>query len=276
VGNCTYCGQSAGFLRSKHKDCYAKNQDGLNQVNHLIADGIFDKNLLSTLDEKLCNIKTDYYLSPEQVKNSLVKNWENAVNKSLDDGLLKKEEEALLIRFKEHFNFSQEELNKNDCFFRLAKAAILRDITEGTIPERVIVTDGLPFNLLKNEKLVWLFKGTQLYEDRTKRYYTGGSSGLSIRIAKGLYYRTSAFRGSPVTYTQKTHIDTGILGVTNKHIYFSGATKNFRIKFEKIVAFIPYDDGIGIQKDGANAKPQTFVTKDGWFTYNLLSNLSQF
>jgi hypothetical protein len=28
-------------------------------------------------------------------------------------------------------------------------------------------------------------------------------------------------------------------------------------------------------RDAATARPQTFVTGDGWFTYNLLMNLSE-
>ena len=36
----------------------------------------------------------------------------------------------------------------------------------------------------------------------------------------------------------------------------------------------PYQDGIGLQKDGATAKPQIFKNIDGWFTYNAISNLT--
>jgi hypothetical protein len=36
----------------------------------------------------------------------------------------------------------------------------------------------------------------------------------------------------------------------------------------------PYEDGIGLQKDGATAKPLIFKNIDGWFTYNAISNLT--
>ena len=42
-----------------------------------------------------------------------------------------------------------------------------------------------------------------------------------------------------------------------------------------IVAFEPYEDGFGIMRDAQTAKPQTFVTGDGWFVYNLATNLAQ-
>lgn len=68
-------------------------------------------------------------------------------------------------------------------------------------------------------------------------------------------------------------LDTGLLGITNKHIYFSGSKKSFRAQYNKIVSFTPYDDGIGIHREAASAKPQILVTGDGWFSYNLISNL---
>jgi len=45
--------------------------------------------------------------------------------------------------------------------------------------------------------------------------------------------------------------------------------------YEKIVSFESYEDGIGLQRDAASVKPQSFVTGDGWFTYNLITNLAQ-
>jgi hypothetical protein len=113
------------------------------------------------------------------------------------------------------------------------------------------------------------------YEQETRREYVGGYQGVSIRIARGLYYRTGGFKGHPVQKTETVYMDTGLLGVTNKHIYFAGSRKKFRIRHDKIVFFTPYSDGIGVQRDVASAKPQSFVTGDGWFTYNLLSNVSK-
>ena len=71
--------------------------------------------------------------------------------------------------------------------------------------------------------------------------------------------------------TERVHVDTGLVAVTTKQIYFSGADTAFRIPYPKIVSFEPFSNGLGILKDGASAKPQVFVTHDGWFTYNLVT-----
>ena len=113
------------------------------------------------------------------------------------------------------------------------------------------------------------------YEQRTRTQYQGGYSGVSVRIAKGVYYRTGGFKGHPVKIEEMKYIGTGIFAITNKHVYFASSSKSFRIQFGKIITMDPYEDGIGLQKDGATAKPQVFKNIDGWFTYNVISNLNK-
>jgi hypothetical protein len=56
--------------------------------------------------------------------------------------------------------------------------------------------------------------------------------------------------------------------------YFAGPKKSLRMPYSKLVSVEPYSDGVGLQKDGASAKPMTFTPLDGWFAYNLIKNLS--
>ena len=66
-----------------------------------------------------------------------------------------------------------------------------------------------------------------------------------------------------------------MLGREAQHLYFAGARKKFRVRYDKIVSFEHYEDGFGIMRDAQTAKPQTFRTGDGWFAYNLAANLAQ-
>ncbi len=229
---------------------------------------------LDSLESKLLEIARSSYIPTDQVKEALIRAWENTVDHFLDDGDLSAEEEKQLSAFKERLALSQEVLDRRGAYSKLVKAAVLREVMEGTIPPRITVAGDLPFNFQKSEHLIWVFPNTAYYEDKTRRQYVGRSQGVSIRIAKGIYYRVGAFRGHPVETTERVWVDTGLLAVTNKHIYFAGLRKSLRIRHDKIVSFIPFEDGIGLQRDAATAKPQIFVTGDGWFTYNLLSNVS--
>ena len=96
-----------------------------------------------------------------------------------------------------------------------------------------------------------------------------------MRIARGVYYRVGGFKGERYQTEETVHEDNGLMGFTDRHLYFAGDLRRFRIRWDRIVAFEPYADGIGVQRDAQSAKPQAFVTGDGWFTYNLAVNLSQ-
>ena len=112
-------------------------------------------------------------------------------------------------------------------------------------------------------------------ETVTRRERQGTSHGLSIRVARDLCYRPSAFRSRPIGWEETVHAGTGMLGLTTKHIYFAGRRKRFRVRYDRIVAFEPHRDGLGIMRDAQTAKPQSFVTGDGWFVYNLAANPTQ-
>jgi hypothetical protein len=169
----------------------------------------------------------------------------------------------------------QEQLDQSGAYTTLVKAITIREVLEGKLPERFSLAGSLPFNFKKAEKLVWLFQGVGYAEERTTTRYQGSYQGVSLKVAKGVYYRTGGFRGNPIPVTTSATIDNGALAVTQKHIYFAGSSKSFRIPYSKIVTITPFSDGIGIQRDAASAKPQLFTTGDGWFAYNLLSNLAK-
>ena len=216
----------------------------------------------------------DSPLSDGERKALVVEAWEIAVESSLEDGLLSTEEEHALLRYLRRFELSPSEVAENGAYGSMIKAAIIREAAEGIVPNRLGLTD-VPFNLMKSEKLVWLIKNVDYLEVKIRRERRGSSHGLTIRVAKGVYYRPSVFRSRNIEREETVHQDTGLLGVTSKHLYFHGHRKRFRIRYDRVVSFEPYDDGFGLMRDAQSATPQTFRTGDGWFAYNLVVNLAR-
>ena len=242
-----------------------------------------------TLDARLAAIATDdpdthlnelaeslstTGLPQDQQTGILTRALEAAVQGALEDGLLTLDEENSLHRYLHHFEVLPEQVDGNGVLTSMIKSAVIRDITEGIVPQRQNIQGRVPFNLMKSEQLVWIMEGVDYLETVVRRENRGSSQGLSIRVARGLYYRPSSFRSRAIEWEETIHADTGLLGFTTKHLYFSGAKKKFRVRYDKIVDFEPYDDGFGIIKDNQTAKPQVFRTGDGWFSYNLAVNLA--
>jgi hypothetical protein len=272
---CRYCEKPAGFLRFVHKECESKYKNSKTKIVSLIENINPEGDNLSSLENKIAKEASSGFIYGDEKNKLIISGWEKAVERAFDDGVLTHEEESSLTEFASHFSLSQENLDGNGAYSKIVKGAVLRDIFEGKIPERLQIDGNLPFNLQKTEKVIWVFQDVDYYEQKKRTQYVGGSQGVSIRIAKGVYYRAGAFKGERVETHETIHADTGLLGVTNKHIYFSGGAKSFRIRHDKVVSFEPFSDGIGLQRDAATAKPQSFVTGDGWFTYNLITNVAQ-
>lgn len=270
MGICRFCGKPAGFLKREHKECREKHNRGI-----FIIRSMVESSLKGNIEkDKILETAENSYINDTELKDVIFSGWVEALENALEDRLISEDEENILSNILFQFGFSSEELSSNTSYIKFIKAIVLRDVLEGKIPNRVRIDTTLPFNFLKDEKIIWIFMNTRYYQFKTHKYYTGGSQGFSIRITKGVYYRVGGFRGHPVSKTELTLIDEGILCITNKNIYFGGKEKSFRINYNKIVSFTPYSDGIGIQRDSANAKPEVFITDDGWFTYNLLVNLA--
>ena len=214
-------------------------------------------------------------LGQGEANRLLIQAWETAALGALEDGLLSLDEENDLARYADHISLAQQDLDRNGVQTSLVQAAVLRDVAQGIIPKRQRVNGAVPFNLMKSEQLVWVIQGVDYLETVVRREHRGTSQGLSIRVARGLYYRPSTFRSRPMEWEETVHAGTGALGLTTKHIYFAGSRKRSRVRYDKMVAFEPYSDGFGIMRDAQTARPQAFRTGDCWFPYNLAVNLAQ-
>lgn len=274
MGICKFCGEKAGLFSNKHKECEKKYESGKREIISIIEDALVSKGDFNQINSKIESISKSSYIKEEEKSDLLIQGFDKAVERFFEDGLISEEEEKTVSGFMKHFNLAQNDLNRGNSYMRIVQGTVLRDVMNGITPERIQVDTAIPFNLQKGEKLVWTFGNVELYEQRTRTHYEGRHSGVGLRIAKGVYYRTGGFRGHPVQTTEMTYMGSGLMGISNMHIYFAG-TKSFRMKYDKIVSFEPFEDGIGIQKDGVTAKPQVFKNIDGWFCYNLVTNLSQ-
>ena len=89
---------------------------------------------------------------------------------------------------------------------------------------------------MKSEQLLWVIQDVDYLETMVRRERRGASHGVSIRVARGLYYSRRQFRSRPIEWEETVHADTGMLGLTTRHIHFAGIRKRFRIRYDRIVS----------------------------------------
>jgi hypothetical protein len=282
MGKCTFCGEPAGFLKSEHHECREKDDARRAEQARLLSDLERDAADVALKGEaaiaEAVPLLTQRASAPElagaNTRGAIVRGWGTAITRLLEGEGVTSESEHALSRYASAFSLTEDEKKQGDALDRLVKALILHDVSSGTPKVRQHVDHSVPFLLKKGEFILWLFGRVRYLQVKQFTEYEGRSAGVSVRVMKGVYYRTGAFHGRPVQHDATVEVDTGLLGLTQQALYFAGPRKSLRLPYSKLVTVVPYSDGVGIQKDGVSAKPMSFTPLDGWFTYNLIKNLS--
>ncbi len=92
----------------------------------------------------------------------------------------------------------------------------------------------------RGEEVLYLLRGVALAELRTvTRSYKGSSHGMSIRIAKGVYYRPGMHAGKITESSEEWKIlDTsGDMVVSNQRVVYSGSRYSREFPFAKLVSW---------------------------------------
>ena len=266
MAHCTCCGKWAGFFRDAHPQCAQFEAEVIATITRFAKAPYFP-----TLQSELATLRANAPMTFAQQQQSVLEGWKSVAEEMLSDGYLDEAEQAKLEAIAQACDLDVESLRETNMFWRMAKAATLRQVLHGLIPEHSI--EGMPFtlNLQRGEKVVWVFEDAAFLEDRTYRQRANSPLGVGVRIASGLYYRTGG--SAPVDVETRVHVDDGTLVVTDRHLHFVGTSRSIRISYAKVISFQEYSDGIGVTKDGVSAKQQAFLVGDGWFVYNLATNL---
>lgn len=274
MGVCKYCGQNAGLFSHIHKECEQKHNAGMQNISDTISNCLLSCGDIKTLDAGIKETAKESFIDDTALKSLLAVGFDGFVAKATDAGVISSEQEDKIHEYMQQYSLNQDVLNGGGYFMKYIKSIVLRHVMNGEIPTEIKYDSNLPFNFMKDEKLIWVQTSVEYLEQKVRTHIEGASSGISVRIAKGLYYRAGGFKGYPVQTTSLVSFGTGALAVTNKCIYFSSNNKTFRVKYDKIIAYHPYSDAIEIDMDGAHSKPQVFKNVDGHFLYNLFINIS--
>lgn len=274
MGKCRYCGQDCGWFSHSHETCVQKHEQGVQEVAKILQSCFTNKIDFYLKEREIQTIMSNSYIYNQYKDDLFVNVLDSAIEAYLNDGIIDNEEKKIVARYIQFSGLSTAILNKHHAIEKMLQAEVLYDILNGNKPNPKITIGGdFPFMLNKNENIVWLFRNITLHQQKVQREYVGRSRGVSMRLMKGVYYRTGGFKGHPIETTIMQRIGIGSVCITDKHIYFHSPEKSLKIPFSKILSIESYSNGVGIQKDGANDKPIFFENLNSWFTYNVVSNL---
>lgn len=141
----------------------------------------------------------------------------------------------------------------------------LDQIQQGIIP--TMRTDKI---ILTREETCHFSERAILMTEKTRKRYVGRSNGVSVRVCRGVTYRTGQNNATPVEETV-TEENKGLLYITNKRIIFVSDKNAFNKKFKDLTAITPYSNAIQLQ---FSSKTYTVLVPDGAVVGTLISLIS--
>ena len=274
MGECKYCGRPAGLMKSQHAECRDKHDTAIKRIPQAFTKWVESEYPAADFHRDTAKFAKSNFVSDDELRALTLSAFGTAIDKALEDHLLTTEEEDKLASLLKEFGLTLNDLAPS-AGHKLIKGAILKDLDEGKVPERINLDGNVPLNLARDEKIIWVFQNATFFTPRSKTTYQGRSHGVSVRLARGVYYRVGAFKGEPVRTEYLSEEGTGLLAVTNCAVYFYSASKAFKILPKKIIAVEAFSDGISITPDGANPKPRILKIDDPWFAANVITRLNQ-
>lgn len=170
---------------------------------------------LAPNSDRFCELETAFEKSvlakAGVVTEVLAQAWEDAVVEFSKDGALSLKEESSLLSYLSHFQLTPQSVNRNGAYKAVVQFAVLREASEGKIPDRLGDIGGIgpvPFNLVKSERLIWVTKNVAYYELKTHQEWRGTSYEQGTSYTRGTSYEqgNSAQVGGFGSLTNRTPI----------------------------------------------------------------------
>ena len=272
---CRYCGQKAGWFSDAHESCIQKSNLGIEALKVCMANAVAQGKQDGEIRVQLDKIVADALIPQEQALAAIKESWSQAAEKQGMAQPLSEQEGSAILNIGQAAGLTQDELLKTAG----GRAVVLSWRLWMVLNNRIEPFKGpISFNLHAEETPVFGLANVLLSEEQTGSTYVGGYSGVSIRVAGGLYYHFGGMRGHREQSTSLREVDYGNFLITTRAIYFGGTEKgvNFRLPYNQVVRFQPDSDAVGICKN--NAKEKIFAPQQEpwacWFLFNVLQALA--
>ncbi len=240
---CTYCGQEVRFPYQYHKECKKIHEAGQNEVLSLTIDCVANQNNMDSLALKVDEVSIKSFISSGEKLSLVANGLDSAVDIILKGKEITTYEENYIHAFISYFTGIEEIITNYRTLAKVDQVKFLNQISRGEISNIDLGSDSpFGFNLMKSEKLIYIFP-------EEVAYYRVMQSGLQYE-------------------------SNGKLAITTKHIYYISERESFRIRFDSILNMLPNHGGIEIHKHSASDKPKIFENLDGVFFTELIHIVS--
>ncbi|MEX2127264.1 MAG: hypothetical protein WD871_03360 [Xanthobacteraceae bacterium] len=152
MGDCIYCGEPVGLMRSQHPECREKHDTAVTKIPQFFGQWFESALPPARFRELAAEVARTHYVDGPRFVELTKDGFGALIEKALADHLLTDEEEEKVVGLLREFGMTLDDLPK-PIGQRLIKCAILRDLDAGVVHERINLKGQVPINLGAKEHL---------------------------------------------------------------------------------------------------------------------------
>lgn len=212
------------------------------EVEKVIHDGELDEEERLFIEKLQNDLKLPKDVANKIYQQSGQELIRNFMNSAIADAKLTPDEERELYAIAKNLNaeLKFDEATKSD----LEKYKLYWQIENDDMPELVV-----DINIPRSEKCYFHIKGSWSENNKDLSSKTLVSSNLSLKIAKGIYWREPNKQNKNLLEDGWEEADTGDIYLTNKRILFKGNKGDKVLLLSRIVDFYVFKNGIEVDKE---------------------------
>lgn len=230
------------------KQDLSNKKDFKQRLIEVCSDGKITESELALIN----SLAEEYNIEEEDFKKVNSAAYEAAFKAIISDGVITDQEEIDIIETQQILMVTDQQIPKQLAVLRQHRE--LRNIQKGILPS--VNSFGL---ILQGDEQVHFRARADLLEERVvSRKYQGGSSGVNIRVAKGVSFKVGQHKGRSISEKGVVTVDEGDFYVTSKRLVYKGGKKNFTLNFSQLVGYEVFKGGIDISANKGNTKMLKF------------------
>ncbi|HZE07893.1 MAG TPA: hypothetical protein VE110_03960, partial [Gemmatimonadaceae bacterium] len=224
------------------------------EFKRALLEAVQDGKLTDAEIEQLGELRTTFGLTLEELRQLRIAAYEAAFRAASSDRAITDSEATELAKIQDFLQLKEADIGQTKKDF--ARYRLIAEIQAGNLPVVQVPT----IILQKNEIAHWREPSSLIEERVVGRRYVGGSSGVSVRIARGVSYRVGSSRGRLMVDKADVPVSTGELVLTNKRVIFRGDRKSFNYRLDKLLDVQLYETGLLLTDSSGKPRVVHFAT----------------
>jgi hypothetical protein len=212
------------------------------EVEKMIQDGEVSEEERSFMEKLQNDLKLPKEVATKIYETSGQELIRNLMNNVLADHKLTPDEESELLAIARNLNAEMrlDDATKAD----LEKYKLYWQIENDEMPELQV-----DINIPRNEKCYFVTSAEWLEQSVESGNMPSSNAGLSLKIAKGLYWRSAAENSKKLEKDNWQALDQGQLYLTNKRLLFKGNKGDKIVLLNRVLDFAVFANGIEVKKE---------------------------